>query len=245
MSFPGTPGAAVPVDGMTRIVREIEDIKRQLREIGPLLVANGQLKLADPVTGQTVLYVGPTVIPDGSGRQQRVVFMARDDGTAAIQLGDLGTTPGHTHQQAAQWFDRTGNVVLADDTTSGQGIARPYIPIGQWVSQGQPIDTTTSSTFVTLQSLVGYRQHPQLAAQALVESSDSATTGEVRIVDQANNVVGPVQTVAGNYFGYVNFTVTAMVGAHESGLVLSLQGRRTAGTGTIGAAGTQAYGVQS
>ena len=114
-------------------------------------------------TGSRVFGVYDSTIPDGSGRRQTIVDIHRDDGTPALGMSDNGTVLNHPHQQALQWYDRSGNTVIADDTVSGTGVARPHIPIyalantnlATWPST----NATTSTSIAT-----GYLeyQHPKL-----------------------------------------------------------------------------------
>jgi hypothetical protein len=54
-----------------------------------------------------------------------------------------------------------------------------------------------------------------------------------------------VQTVPAGAFVYLNFPVAPLPGSYEDPVTLNLQARRTAGAGTIGAAGTFAIGIQT
>lgn len=236
----------------------IEDMLRRLKNLenaNPLQVGatitNGGLTIKGgggisvySAAGELVFFVGKVPIPDGSGRTQIEIGFARDDGSAALILADLGTTPGHTHQQALQWYDRSHNVVFADDTISGQGLANPYIPIGQWADYGTvPTATTTSPTFTNLQTLVGVHQHPKVSGQILVYS-DSGTTGVIQMVDGSGNVIMST-TLASGTFGFVNFGPVVMPGINGTGISLILQGKVTGGAGKVGVRGISALGVQS
>jgi hypothetical protein len=243
-------------DDLARRVADLEKLVQRLAAVnafnaatidkGGLKVINGgSIAVIDPATGRTVAYLGQGTIPDGSGRTQMVALFIRDDGTPALELADLGTIPGHAHQQALQWFDRSGNIVIADDTLSGKGIAVPYVPFGPFMSNTAPTDTTTSATFTTLQSAVGYWMNPKVFIQILVRSSDATTTGNVRVLDQSNNQIGSTQAVAGNDFKYVNIGPIAMPGNFKDSLSLNIQAQRTAGAGTIGVRGIVAIGIQS
>lgn len=130
--------------------------------IGQGTSSKGELVM-ESESGTVVMFVGTTTIPDGSGRLQQSVLLYRDDGTEALGLTDAGSSPGHTHQQALQWFDRSGNVVLADDTVSGTGVARPHIPtytLGNTNITTWPQTNATSSTAIAA-GAVEY-QHPNL-----------------------------------------------------------------------------------
>lgn len=184
-------------------------------------------------------------IPDGSGRTQQTFAVGREDGTLALSLADYGTVFGHPHHQNIAMWDRNGGVLFTDDTDSGQGLAWPLIALGVWASNSYPTDTTTSSSFQTVNTLSGYKQHPRVVVGVLARCDDPATTGEVRVTDQDGNVIGGVATLSAG--AYVQFTIgpAALAGTHGQSIGLNLQVRRTAGTGTVGARGLMAVGLGS
>jgi hypothetical protein len=249
--FPAHDQGVQLVKEINRRIRNLENASPmqagvQITNGGLTMKGGGAFQILDAITQNIVTFIGKVSIPDGSGRTQMASFFSRDDGTVALALADLGTVLGHLHQQALQWFDRSGNTVVSDDTVSGQGLARPYIPLGVWADYlSFPTATTTSPTFVSLQALFGYKQHPKLNIAVTVHSSDSSTTGEVQVVDQDGNVLGGVQTVAGGEYQIVSIGPVALAGAHEQSIQLNIQARVTAGSGTIGVRGLQAVGVAS
>lgn len=204
----------------------------------------GSLIMQTPA-GHTVVQAQRIDIPDGSGRKQQVFVLGRDDGSLAFALADLGTTPGHSHQQNWALYDRATNILFAEDTDSGVGLARPYLSLGPFMSNSYPTDTTTSGSFVTLQTLVGFKQHPKVWVQILGRSDDGTTTGEIRVIDQDGHVIGPVQTVTAGAYAYYNIGPAVLPGAHELAISLNIQARRTAGTGAIGVRGIAAWGQQT
>ena len=120
-------------------------------------------------SGEPVLVAYETTIPDGSGRRQTVTEVQRDDGTLALACADFGTAPNHPHQQALQWYDRLqGNVVVADDTISGVGLARPHIPAFGLANTN--ISTWPSTTATTSTSIAsGYLEYQQPKLQLIIE----------------------------------------------------------------------------
>lgn len=238
------PKKAQTIEGhISELYRRMHNIENSNTIDGGATFSKGALRGVDPNNGETVFFVGLAPIPDGSGRMQMIVDLQRDDGTSALQLTDDGTTPGHTHQQAFQLFDRSGNIWAADDTTSGQGMARPYIPICNFVDATVPTATTTSTSFVTLQSGSGFKQHPKIEGQILVYA-DTGTTGTIQLVDQASNVLF-THTLTSGEFDYVNFGPVALAGTHEQTITLSIQGKVLTGAGKVGARGVSAIGVQT
>jgi hypothetical protein len=214
----------------------------ELNDGSSLHVNDGGAAIMSTPADHIIFQLQRIAIPDGSGRNQQVFALGRDDGTIAFALADLGTVLDHPHQQNWAFYDRGANIVFADDTDSGQGIARPYIPLGAFMPNTYPTETTTSSSFVTLQTLVGFKQQPKVVMQVLVRADDPSTDGEIRVIDQDGNVIGGVQTVSAGAFGYINIGPAALPGAHELAISLNIQARRTSGTGTIGIRGISAWG---
>lgn len=241
--------ASVPRQAHT-IASKHNDLARRVHALengsmleGGATISKGGLTAKDPNTSNTTTFMGLGGFSDGSGRKQMINAMYRADGTLALIIADLGTAPGHTFQQALQIWDHGGDIVFADDITAGQGLARPYIPLGTFVDALVPTATTTSTSFVTLQTLSGYKQHPKVVFQVLVYA-DSGTTGTIQIIDQSSNVVATTNLTSGQ-FGYVNFGPTAIVGTHELPISLNIQGKVLTGAGKVGARGTYAIGIQS
>lgn len=262
MTQPGSFGSQWPKDEswLVRKVQELEQTVQQLRAARTLeassigagglqVVDGGSVTVIDPTTGNKVMYVGDRLIPDGSGRHQMAFMTWRDDGTAALQLFDGGVALGHPHQQAVQWFDRTGHTVFADDTSGGQGIASPYLPLGQWVDNvvsGASAGPTTSATFVTQQVVHAYIQHPKFVGMFLANSTSAGTTGEICVLDPYGNQVGPAVSVPANAISYLVIGPSAYTSWNFQGNgIFNLQARRTGGTGSIGVRGLSAWGVQT
>lgn len=121
--------------------------------------SNYGLAAFDGANGNAVLEVEDAAIPDGSGRRQTITQVFRDDASLALACADFGTAPNHPHQQALQWYDRSGNVVIADDTVSGAGVARPHIPafglmntnVATWPSTNQTTSTQIAAGIMEYQ----------------------------------------------------------------------------------------------
>lgn len=190
-----------------------------------------------------------------------------DDGSVLAVLGDLsngyrgtiinraggdpafeiyGTGPG-AMSGFVGLYDRSGNYVVTDDAFSARGLARPYIPIPMQ-DLSAPTATTTSSTFVDICGGVSAIQHPVMYAYLLVRSDDASTTGEVRLTLDSVQV-GPTLTVTAGQFAAVPlgdpFAVTVNESVYGAIHTLSLQARRTAGTGTVGAKVLSLLGLES
>jgi hypothetical protein len=192
--------------------------------------------------GNVVMFAGNAQIPDGSGRQNEVFELWRDDGTIALALADLGSVPGHAHAQALQTFDSQGNIIFAD---SGEGIANPYIPNGPFIDLTPPTNTTTSTSFVPMQWCDVIQQHPWCTAAALVQTP-SGTVGQIRLTVSGVQIGTPV-TVPSNSFT-VFYTPAAAYPPpfnYLSRLIVQLEARVTSGAGAIGVRGMSCVSVQA
>lgn len=195
-------------------------------------------------TGSRVFGVYDSTIPDGSGRRQTVVDIHRDDGTAALGMSDNGTVLNHPHQQALQWFDRSGNVVIADDTTSGTGVARPHIPMYALANTNLATWPGTSNTAVTtIASGYAEYQHPKVQFQIEL-FAPANVTGNFYLQYAGTNIAQT--SVVGGASG--QFTMWIDTVALPSGLTFGsvysiyLQALVAAGTGTVSA---QVYMLQA
>lgn len=147
---------------------------------------------------------------------------------------------------SADLYDAAGTLVVGDDPGVGAGLARPYVPLPMLPASTAMEVSTTAGAMTDLWVGVIYKQHPMVLAYPLVRSSAGDTTGEVDLYDVTGGVVlaGPVAIGAGSN-AYRLLGPAAIAGAHLSSRTISLRGRRTAGTGTIGARLSCCYGMES
>jgi hypothetical protein len=192
---------------------------------------------------------------DGAGHVLAIIGK-QPDGTigfktyrpnGAVLLDSVGS--GYLGLNYTAIRDRDGHAIVYDDPVTA-GVARPRISMGQWVdftALGVPAAPTTSATFVTLQALFAYEQSARIRVDVMVSSNDASTTGEVRVVDPFATQVGPVLTVAANTTALMQLGPVGLPSwpSYDTAGYFSLQARRTAGTGTIGARGMGAWGVAS
>ncbi|MFF0389685.1 hypothetical protein ACFYS8_13480 [Kitasatospora sp. NPDC004615] len=245
--------ANVPIDLLDRL-RAVEDKLRQIEGRtqqrpaqnqvtggGVTISKGGTLSVVTP-NGQTVLYIGAIGPNHPDGTAQFGTVFRREDGSAAMAIWDgAGASP----QPLAIW-DRAGNTIIADDRMAGQGLARPYLSTDAWFGATEvPAYTTSSTSWTTLQHLIWYKQHPRVEANFLARCSDATTSGQIQLIDDANNVVaGPADIAAGAFlWGSVTGAVS---GGHETRFSLHWQARVTPGsTGSIGVRGLSTFGIQS
>lgn len=214
---------------------------------GATLILEGAGSQIALQSGNTyVFFAGQGLIPDGSGRTQEVVQLARDDGSVALELADAGTVLNHAHQQALQWYDRSGNTVVADDTTSGVGLARPHLTGPALANTNEATwPATTATTWTTIAEAYMERQHPKLS-WTISTFAPASTTGQFRLLVN-NQQVGSTQTVSNGSFGSWSDTqpFPSSVTSFGQLALITLQAQVTAGTGSIAAQTFYLAAVQS
>lgn len=264
-------GYAAQRTGTDAIVQKFKSIQVEQAAMRKRLTALGVQ--VDPATDSIVLPHGRTLrIYDESDNLIQTIGGDASDSSAGLKvldesgnlIGFLGQAAGGTGLEVHRpdgslsflantsysggyvgAFDRGGNAVVTDDIDSGQGLARPYIPLAAFVDTSAPTQTTTSSTFVQIATASGYKQHPKVHAWVLVHSSAADTTGEVQLVDASGTQIGTTATIAASTLTAVEIGPADIAGAHEQLVTIDIQIRRTAGTGTIGARGIALWGVES
>ena len=208
---------------------------------GKLMIVIGErngdvaLQMNSISSGNLVLYMGQDSLKDGSGRSQESLYLYRDDGSPALVLADLGTVPNHPHQQALQWYDRSGHTVFSDDTDGGVGVARPHIPLYALQNTNTATWPNTNATTMT-EIAAGYIEYQQPKLSWQMETyAPAGVSGTVEL--QVNgNTVGST-TVSGGGSGA--FALWGDTKPMPSGLTfgsvypMSLSAQVTAGSGTI------------
>ena len=187
--------------------------------------------------GKTVLYMGQDSLKDGSGRTQESLYLYRDDGTPALIMADLGTASNHPHQQALAWFDRAGNTVIADDTESGVGVARPHIPVYAMQNTNPATWPSTSATTMT-QIALSYIEYQQPKLAWSIECyAPAGVTGEFQL-QVGGTTVGTTTVVGGTSGTFAMWGDTQPIpsGFSFGGLyAVALNAQVTAGAGTVSA----------
>ena len=212
-----------------------------------VLEGNGSVTVKDSETGGTIAVIGalPSAYNRADGSAQPGVVFYREDGSLAAVLADLNpTTP--PYKQSWQNIDRSNNIIFADDTNGGVGLARPYLPAGTFQSISPPTDTTTSGTFTGLAWADVYQQHPKITASVLVQTS-AGTTGNVRMTVGGVQVCSTLSVGAGVFQQYTLGAGGWPTGtyAFEQRVTVQLEACVTGGTGSIGVRALGLWGVQS
>lgn len=252
-----SPGDMLPPD-RGWIMRELKALRRGFDEFraarrlesatigaGGLRIADGGSLSAQTPAGVETVYVGalPPELNHVDGSTQRGMWVRREDGTICLTVSADPSVGGD--RQGVSIWDRTGRVVVADDVVSG-GLARPWIASSGWydvTGVDVPTSTTTSSSFAALHEQLLYQQHPKVRVVVRVRCSDGSTAGEIRVMSGGVQV-GSTQVIPTGSYGQWEIAGTTQIPVGGSGLLL-IQGRRTAGSGTIGARGLITWGVQS
>ncbi len=222
------------------LVSVVRDLQRQVRELRRntlfgAAISQGGLEVRTP-EGAVVLRAGEF---EYGSETARGLTVFRTDGTMQARFFDV---PGGNGYWAM--FDEQENVLFSEDTVSGQGIARPYIPC-TWMPYNEmstPPIPVTSATFVSTHRAHFPKQQPRIRCLLLCDS-DVGTTGEVILVDGSTQI-GPTVTVeaGSNVYDYLDAPVP---GGHMQMKFLDLQVRRTAGAGEVRVAPAWIGGLQS
>lgn len=209
------------------ILDQIREIKRQLAEIRKnkglsSSAFRGEFQVLHASLGHWLLKVG-------LGAQNKYFLsIRRDDGTVAIEIG---TTAGGD-QFWAGW-DRAQNIVLSDDATAGQGLARPWLapPVVPVLSTAIP--TTNSASYISLQSTGQViKQQPYVELEVLVLSTGGGI-GNVRFTCNGSPI-GTVIPVTSGLFAWQTIQTEALPGNYNDRVRLELQAQRTNGAGAVG-----------
>lgn len=246
------PTAADQVPGgPTELARRVQALEREVKELraarrltsasvgagGVRIVDGGRLSMDTP-GGQRMVDIGAIEDPNfnhGDGSKQQAIWLRREDGSnffACYAYPPLGS-----ETQAWTFYDREGNIIFAEDTNSGTGIAKPYIPLTAPVSGD---NTTwphgTSATFAGISNSYNTKWQPHMRIYAVTAAVGTAT-GEVRLAIDGNPW-GPTVS-AGAVIDYTDLVPDVRIG---NLFLLEVQARRLTGTGSIAAQVFLIYG---
>lgn len=186
----------------------------------------GSLQVRDK-NGRLRMYMG--ALADGVGLGFELY---RADGSKAVSFEGLTDDP--TLHETVRLWDRTNNILFEDDETGGQGLSRPYLQIRPVPTNwGPEVQSTTSGTIGGLWDFIFPKQHPKLEVYALSAIDTAGTTGELDLWDNltSTRIAGPI-AFSGNSTIVLKGAVS---GGHTDYSFVSLRGRRTSASGSIGA----------
>ncbi|WP_440901406.1 hypothetical protein, partial [Actinosynnema sp.] len=165
--------------------------------------------------------------PDSQGRQ--VVSLRREGGAPVLYT--YFARPGLQYWALT---DRSGNQLAADDAVSGVGLARPSLSWPTRAVSWSALPGTTQEVFTdVVDTGWQYKMQPKMIAQVVHCVSAADTTGELRVMlngQQLGEVVPVSWTIS-----YLDVGPFDLPGEAMSQHRVSLQCRRTAGTGRVGA----------
>lgn len=253
-----TAGDQLPADPQT-MARRLAAVERELAELraarrleqatvgaGGLRIVNGGRLAMDTAGGVRTVDIG--AISDGrfnhaDGTAQQGIFVRREDGTLALSCySGIGDT-----NQAWNFYDRDGRSVFSEDTSSGSGLARPYLPVQMFpaIDGGWDYFPRNGTTTMTeLWSGMIYKQQPRIVVVAVAAMDTVGATGyiELRINGAAQG--SPTAIDAGGAYATLGpFNLNQF--AHMQQISISLYGRRNTGTGSLRASVYSAYTIQS
>lgn len=197
---------------------------------GDLTVAGGRFRAKYSATlgGGDAVYVGDMYSSvDGAYLGTGLLVQAPDGTDLAMFRYDevFGRT---------RWdlYDSGNRIIVGNDASSGQGLARPYLPASFYRTQFAHFDvSTTSATFQTLWEAQIHKQLPRLEVGARATMDTAATTGELRVLV---NGVAFGATFAQSFLVQPNiFGPATVAGAHMDVLTVEIQGRVTSGSGAL------------
>lgn len=190
-------------------------------------------------TGQTGIYAGTFAF--GSDAVEGIAIY-RPTGVASF-YSLFKTSDGSGYSAI---LDSSGNIIVSDDSASGKGLARPWLPYtfvntAELASppSSRQNSTTTDLEFVTLRTPI---QHTKMAYEGYVYIQTGGATCEIKFKNLTTGVTMHSFTSSG---GFVSGTFS--VGDWNFGDVhqIDITGRRASGTGNVGFTLLSLHGRQS
>lgn len=178
---------------------------------------------------QNADYVGTGILVEGPN--------GTDIASFSYNFAD-GTSTAHLH-------DEKNNIIVGNDSDSGQGLARPWVPMGGF-ARARYADwgvAAATGTFETLWRGEMIKQLPRISVATLASMDTSGSTGEIRLMVDGIQV-GSTQTVG--FAQTVSLIGPAVVaGSHMKLLAVEIQARVATGTGALRVEPLHCLGRQS
>ena len=217
------------LDRIIRVEKRVEEIWKKvglasavIRRGGLTLLEDAYLRMVDD-NNHEIVYIGP----DNEGKQ--IIRIRREGGAEVLYT--------YTAQGGRQFWALTDNaqqIVFSDDAVSGQGIARPWIPIPVQTTRFDDLPSTPNTNWDQLQSTAWRpKQHPFWKASVSHCVDNPDTTGEARLMLDGVQVGNAITVAWLN--AWTDVGPFPVPGTHMSLHQLELHCRRTAGTGRVGA----------
>lgn len=218
--------------------REAKKVTEQIRKtLYGAVISRGGLLIQDDGAFEIVTSLGTyTLYAKVGGDGKREFGLLRDNGTFVLRTFSAGVN------QAWALHDNSNTINASDDAVSGQGLARPWIPVPFQVSTWtEGFGKTTSGTFTTVAEARGYKQHPKMVL-ALRTGAVAGVGGAWRVL--VNGVESATGTIPVGSFA-LDYVTVDIPGSHMSIMSVDVQVRVTSGAGNVGALVRDAYGRES
>jgi hypothetical protein len=236
------------MEAIKRLQRDVKELRatRRLEKAsiggGGMTITGGGAFVMMTASGVQVVQVGPMQWRHLDGSSQQGLILRREDGTQALSIYANPAVQG-TDNQGWSWWDRAGNVVFAEDTTSGVGLALPYLPIGFHPARYTDWLATTSATFEDIHRATIKKQQPMAYIVVGHTADASGTTGQLQLT--INGTPYGTPTAVSFTVGTVTIGPFALPGHFNDQVELRVQAQRTAGTGNVRCHILAASGIQS
>ncbi|GAA0347942.1 hypothetical protein NE235_10745 [Actinoallomurus spadix] len=220
------------------------EIERRLQKLetspraGHTSVSHGKFLIQDGSGGAHLLRAG--YLGDDDAGEVRGMSMHRPSGEFVFS-----TWSGQGDDSGGFWglYDKATNAVVSDDVVSGQGLATPYIGAPNWAPGDRskwPSVDVTGTAYITQWRGAWWKQHPRLHV-VVWTWSDPGTSGDVQVTCNGVSATKPVSS-GDNEIQDLYLTVP---GNHLTWQQVTVDLRRTSGSGFCGCWPMGAYGVQS
>ena len=236
-SHPTPPGEDPLLERIRQLERRVAELETSDQLDSASFRSPGKVRYRD-ADGNSLFVLGRL---NAGAIQSDGLLIERPDGVNALEFYDNGT--GYVFVIK----DEDNNPVLATDTDSNVGLARPYLPQPFTPALLVAEQATADTTWAALWRIDANVQHPGLRIHGYARSISGAAA-EVRVFDNTAGVqLGPTVAVAvGTYFEFFIdgswATPDDVWGAYHD---VTVQARVTNATGTVGVELSSAYGVQS
>jgi hypothetical protein len=224
------------------LLRRLDALEKRLKTLetaprsGNASVSYGKFVVQDGETGNQLFRIGYLGTNDDGDVRGVEIFRPSGELAFSTWTGADGDTGNFW-----AFYDKSGNTVVSDDIASGQGLATPLL--------GSPVfapgDTSkwpsaVTGSYVTQFAAQLYKQQPRLRVEVWTISV-SGTSGDIRV---SCNGVSASEAVGSNDNTNRSLTLTPP-GANLDNLQITIDMRRTAGTGFIGCYPLAVYGLGS
>jgi hypothetical protein len=248
---PGNPANRVPNAPDDDVARQLRQIRQEITE---LKAARGaQLFVLDQT--QTIALARIGRLPDDplynhpdTGQRQEATVFKRDDGTYAFTIAELAADiPGDPYSQAVAIWDKSGNIIISEDSDSGFGHARPHVPIALQNSDVSTWPATSSTSFTDIADCFMELQQPKLS-WIIYCYADTGAVGEYRITVNGTQF-GATHSLNGSVTNFDEFSdsgdLTTLGLDWGTPVLVALEARLALGTGHIKARQLLITGTQS